>query len=137
MTLPSLFLAHGSPDLPYSHTPARAFTESRGAGYPGLRAILVISAHWEARLPMIGTARAPETIYDFGGFDARDDPVIESPRVYRRVVCSTTKRPYRVSSSLHRTSALLLRVGCSRLGQEGGGCWTNRSISGFPIRPRA
>lgn len=71
MTLPSLFLAHGAPDLPYSPTPARAFTESLGAHYPGLRAILVISAHWEARLPTIGTAPAPETIYDFGGFDDR------------------------------------------------------------------
>jgi len=71
MTLPSLFVAHGAPDLPYSPTPARAFTESLGARYPGLRAILVISAHWEARLPTIGTAPAPETIYDFGGFDDR------------------------------------------------------------------
>lgn len=71
MTLPSLFLAHGAPDLPYSPTPARAFTESLGAHYPSLRAILVISAHWEAPLPTIGTAPAPETIYDFGGFDDR------------------------------------------------------------------
>jgi 4,5-DOPA dioxygenase extradiol len=71
MTLPSLFLAHGAPDLPYSPTPARAFTEGLGTQYPGLRAILVISAHWEARLPTIGTAPSPETIYDFGGFDDR------------------------------------------------------------------
>ena len=71
MTLPSLFVAHGTPDLPYSPTPARAFTGGLGARYPGLRAILVISAHWEARLPAIGTAPAPQTIYDFGGFDDR------------------------------------------------------------------
>ncbi|TXH95879.1 MAG: dioxygenase [Pseudorhodobacter sp.] len=71
MTLPSLFIAHGAPDLPYSPTPARAFTESLGAQFPGVRAILVVSAHWEARLPTIGTAPAPETIYDFGGFDDR------------------------------------------------------------------
>jgi 4,5-DOPA dioxygenase extradiol len=71
MTLPSLFLAHGAPDLPYSPTPARAFIESLGARYQGLRAILVISAHWEARIPTIGTASAPGTIYDFGGFDDR------------------------------------------------------------------
>lgn len=71
MTLPSLFVAHGAPDLPYSSTPARAFTASLGAHYPALRAILVISAHWEARLPTIGTAPAPETIHDFGGFDDR------------------------------------------------------------------
>ena len=42
MTLPSLFVAHGAPDLPYSPTPARGFTESLGAQFPGLRAILVI-----------------------------------------------------------------------------------------------
>ncbi len=52
----------------------------------------------------------------------------EPPRVYRRVVCSTTKRPYRVSSGLHRTPPLLLRVGCIRWGREGGGCYTNRPI---------
>ena len=31
----------------------------------------------------------------------------EPPRVYRRVICSTTRRPYRVSSGLHRTPPLL------------------------------
>jgi 4,5-DOPA dioxygenase extradiol len=71
LTLPSLFVAHGAPDLPYSQTPARAFTTGLGARYPGPRAILVISAHWEARVPTIGTAAAPETIHDFGGFDDR------------------------------------------------------------------
>lgn len=71
MTLPSLFIAHGAPDLPFSATPARAFTETLGPHFPGLRAILVISAHWEARVTTIGTAPAPETIYDFGGFDDR------------------------------------------------------------------
>ena len=53
---------------------------------------------------------------------------VEPPRIYRRVVCSTTKRPYRVSSGLHRTPPLLLRVGCIRWGREGGGCYTNRPI---------
>lgn len=71
MTLPSLFLAHGAPDLPFSTTPARAFTQTIGQRFSGLRAILVISAHWEARVTTIGTAPAPETIYDFGGFDDR------------------------------------------------------------------
>lgn len=71
MTLPSLFIAHGAPDLPFSATPARAFTETLGKRFPGLRAILVISAHWEARVPTIGTAASPETVHDFGGFDER------------------------------------------------------------------
>ena len=33
----------------------------------------------------------------------------EPPRVYRRVVCSRTKRPYRGRSGLHRRLPLLLR----------------------------
>lgn len=85
MTLPSLFLAHGAPDLPFSRTPARAFTEGLGARYPDLRAILVISAHWEDRVNTIGIAPHPETIHDFGAFDpalynlrypARTDPAV-------------------------------------------------------------
>ena len=71
MTLPALFIAHGAPDLPLSGTPARAFTEALGQRFSGLRAILVISAHWEDRVPTIGIAAAPETIHDFGGFDSR------------------------------------------------------------------
>ena len=31
-------------------------------------AILIASAHWETELPMVSTARQPETIHDFGGF---------------------------------------------------------------------
>ena len=33
----------------------------------------------------------------------------EPPRVCRRVICSMTRRPYRVCSGLHRTPPLLLR----------------------------
>ena len=61
----------------------------------------------------------------------------EPPRVYRRVICSVIKRPYQVCSGLHRTPPLLLRAGCNRWGREGGGCYTNRPISRFPIRLRA
>jgi 4,5-DOPA dioxygenase extradiol len=71
MTLPTLFLAHGAPDLLLSKTSARGFTETIGARFPDLRAILVIAAHWEVRTPTLGTAAAPETVYDLGGFDDR------------------------------------------------------------------
>lgn len=71
MILPTLFIAHGAPDLPLSGIPARAFTQGLWQRFTTLRAILVISAHWEARLPTIGTAAAPETVHDIGGFDER------------------------------------------------------------------
>ena len=61
----------------------------------------------------------------------------EPHRVYRRVICSTTTRPYRVCSGLHRTPPLLLRVGCIRWGRGDGDCYTSPPISGFPIRLRA
>ena len=41
-------------------------------------------------------------------------PGYEPPRVYRRVICSTTRRPYRVCSGLHRTPPLLRLAGCIR-----------------------
>lgn len=69
MTLPSLFLAHGAPDLPLSGHVAAQFLAALGARLPRPRAILVISAHWEGSgLALTGAAR-PETIHDFGGFD--------------------------------------------------------------------
>jgi hypothetical protein len=53
---------------------------------------------------------------------------IEPSRDYRRVVCSVTTRPYRVSSGLHRAPPLLLRAGWIRWGRAGGGCYPDRPI---------
>lgn len=68
--LPSLFLAHGAPDLPLTDHPANRFLKSLPACLPTPVAILVISGHWEEAIPTIGTAAAPETIHDFHGFPA-------------------------------------------------------------------
>lgn len=67
-TLPSLFLGHGAPDLPLSDHPAKRHLEGLAAQLPRPRAILVISAHWEAAVPTLGTTPAPDTVYDFTGF---------------------------------------------------------------------
>jgi 4,5-DOPA dioxygenase extradiol len=71
MTLPSLFVSHGAPDLPFSPIAARDFTRDLGRRYPDLRGIVIVSAHWEAARPTIGTAPQPETVHDFGGFDRK------------------------------------------------------------------
>jgi hypothetical protein len=54
---------------------------------------------------------------------------IEPPRVYRRVICSFFRRPYRVCSHFDRTPPLLLLAGCSQWGRAAGGCFTSRPVS--------
>jgi 4,5-DOPA dioxygenase extradiol len=66
--LPSLYLSHGAPMLfemsdwmTELHTWARAL--------PRPRAILIVSAHWEAAPLSISSTEPAELVYDFGGFD--------------------------------------------------------------------
>ncbi len=55
-----------------------------------LRAIVVISPHWETAIPTVGLASRPETLHDFGGFDPRlyemQYPASGSPQVAAQVV---------------------------------------------------
>ena len=67
-SLPSLFLAHGAPDLSLVQHPARSFLETLDDVVERPRAILMISAHWESRRVELTTGAAPETIYDFYGW---------------------------------------------------------------------
>jgi 4,5-DOPA dioxygenase extradiol len=67
--LPGLFLSHGAPTLPLDHDhPTHAFLKGLGATLPRPRAILMVSAHWDTRIPALTTASRPETIHDFYGF---------------------------------------------------------------------
>lgn len=68
--LPSLFVSHGSPMLalePGASGPALA---ALAATLPRPRAVLVVSAHWESRELLLGSAARPATWHDFGGFPA-------------------------------------------------------------------
>jgi 4,5-DOPA dioxygenase extradiol len=68
MTLPTLFVSHGSPMLAVEPGQTGAMLAELGQALPVPRAILVISAHWLTRVPTVSTAAWPETIHDFGGF---------------------------------------------------------------------
>lgn len=71
MTRPALFLSHGAPDLALSDAPARLFLEQLGDTLARPDAIVIASAHHEARGV---TVRAPtrfRTWHDFGNFDRR------------------------------------------------------------------
>jgi 4,5-DOPA dioxygenase extradiol len=66
--LPTVFVSHGSPMHALAAGRAGAAWQALGARLPQPRAVLIASAHWETELPMVSTARQPETIHDFGGF---------------------------------------------------------------------
>ena len=69
MTLPALFISHGSPMLALQDSPARRALAELGRTLPRPRAILVASAHWETlHGTAVSLAPRPETIHDFGGF---------------------------------------------------------------------
>lgn len=65
---PSLFISHGSPMIVLENTPAHAFLAGFGEQLGRPRAILVASAHFETRAPMLTADAQPAMIYDFGGF---------------------------------------------------------------------
>ena len=65
---PALFVSHGSPMVAITPNPAHHFLRELGPRLGRPRAILIATAHWATVEPHVGTAVAPETIHDFGGF---------------------------------------------------------------------
>jgi len=74
-TLPSLFVSHGSPMIALEPGAAGAFMQRLGpaidAAFGRPKAIVTISAHTAARVPVVLAAPRHEAIYDFGGFDPK------------------------------------------------------------------
>jgi 4,5-DOPA dioxygenase extradiol len=68
MMIPVLFLSHGAPTVPLDPGATGVAWKQLGAQLPRPSAILVISAHWETRIPTVSRAVQPETIHDFSGF---------------------------------------------------------------------
>ncbi len=68
MSMPTLFVSHGSPMLILEDLPARAFLATLGTLVAKPRAIIAVSAHWNTERPAISLAAWPETIHDFYGF---------------------------------------------------------------------
>jgi len=72
--MPVVFVSHGAPDALLKAPDTVACWREIGQTVPEPAAILVVSAHWEARQPTASLSAAPETIHDFSGF---------SPELYR------------------------------------------------------
>ena len=65
---PSIFVSHGSPMILLGDTPARDFLSGFGQELGRPKAILIASAHFESRTPVLSADAVPAMIYDFGGF---------------------------------------------------------------------
>ena len=90
MRLPTLFLSHGSPMCALRTHPVGEAWAALTHKLPRPEAVLVVSAHWETELPMVGTAARPETLHDFGGFPPELEriryPAPGAPDVARRAL---------------------------------------------------
>jgi 4,5-DOPA dioxygenase extradiol len=69
MSMPTLFVSHGSPMLFLEKDlPARGFLATLGSLVPRPKAIVAVSAHWNTEQPAVSLTAKPETIHDFYGF---------------------------------------------------------------------
>jgi 4,5-DOPA dioxygenase extradiol len=64
----TIFISHGAPSLPLTPSPARDFLSALGRQLERPRAILVVSAHFQAQVPVLSANPNPETVHDFYGF---------------------------------------------------------------------
>ncbi len=73
--LPAIFVSHGSPMIALEPGEAGAFMQRLGpaidAGFGRPKAIVSISAHTAARVPVVFSAARHEAVHDFGGFDPK------------------------------------------------------------------
>src|SRR5690349_4710693 len=69
-SLPVIFLAHGSPQLLDDASWVREL-HAWAQAMPRPTAVLMLSAHWEARPPALGATTTVPLVYDFYGFPKR------------------------------------------------------------------
>ncbi len=66
--LPTLFVPHGAPTFALRPGAAGAALQAFSKHLPPVRAVVIVSGHWETPTPHVGFALRPETIHDFYGF---------------------------------------------------------------------
>jgi len=67
---PALFISHGAPTFATDPGRLGASLAAMGRQLGDIRAVLVVSPHWQTRGVEISSTDRPETIHDFGGFPA-------------------------------------------------------------------
>lgn len=119
MTLmPTLFVSHGGPNIVIDDTPARTYLKGMPELLPAKpKAVVIMSAHFEADGVAVVTDPNPGTIYDFGGFapelyrmvyPAKGDPVLAQSVFERLEKAGLAPRTYEKRGYDHGTWTPLL-----------------------------
>ena len=67
---PVFFISHGAPTFALEPGLLGPQLQKRGARLADVKAVLVVSPHWQTRDVKVTTTQTPETVHDFGGFPA-------------------------------------------------------------------
>lgn len=67
---PVFFISHGAPTFALEPGLLGPQLQKLGAQLAGVKAVLVVSPHWQTRDVRVMTTSTPETVHDFGGFPA-------------------------------------------------------------------
>lgn len=67
---PVFFISHGAPTFATEPGKLGAQLQAIGRQLTGIRAVLVVSPHWQTRGVEVMTTAQPDTVHDFGGFPA-------------------------------------------------------------------
>lgn len=65
---PVLFLSHGAPTFAIEPGLLGPRLRTLGTQLPELKAVLVVSPHWQTKDVMVMSTARPQTVHDFGGF---------------------------------------------------------------------
>ncbi|MDO9599976.1 MAG: class III extradiol ring-cleavage dioxygenase [Azoarcus sp.] len=106
MTLPTLFISHGSPTFALEPGLLGSQLGALGRSLPRPRAVLVVSPHWMTRELEVLAADPLDTIHDFGGFPralyALRYPAPAAPEVAAEVLAVLSRHGVKASANLTR-----------------------------------
>ena len=103
---PVFFISHGAPTFALEPGQLGANLRAMGPQLTGVKAVLVVSPHWQTRELQVLTTPSPETVHDFGGFPAAlyalQYPAPGQPELALEALQLLTQAGWPVTAEAHR-----------------------------------